>query len=826
MLATHFTLLAAGLVGSAVAQNVLFVDTLQELEYTEATQVLGYNATVVTEAEFSNMTTSEFAVYDALIFSDASSISQIQFITDARAQWTPAIEGNIIIIGTDPSNHGSYGTAGAVTLIDDGLRFAVNGTSTGLFFSFGYAYQSYSSAIEVDALAGFGEFTSYGAGGCYNDVHLVADSPALNGLSDEDLSNWGCSIHEVFASYPSDFSALAIANGATGEGAQTFADNSTGIPYILARGVTPSGCGNGVYESVYGEECDDGDDNGTDGDLCSSACRCIYGVEDALLGTCNSPPSSSSSVSSTATSTGTSTGTSAPTSTSSEEVFSTSTYSTPPSEDTPYSSVAPSSESTTASSTGSSTGPSTESTTESTTATPTATPTVTPSSSLIFPTLTLTPPSSSFTRSTHSPSFGNGTFTATSTNSLSASPSESASIAPSSSLSSASAGVSSASESVPGAPGTTSSASETTTGASETTSSAPASASTSAAADFFPDTVGAFSFLGCLGSEENFPSYSLILTSQDMDIEMCTSACADHVYAGLYDTECFCADLNTNNTVVAEGQCNLPCPGDETEHCGGISQSSRLARRQAGVPDNALLTAYVNTLLLGVAPAVTSTVTAVSTAVATETSVVASVSTITSCAPGDTACHIGSLTTATFTTVTTAVSVSVSTTTICVSGYCNAAYIFEVCNGTPAADEIVFVIEACSCRGGHAFVPAPCSGEACSGLTVYRPVPCSGSTPGGAVVYQPQACDHCSGGVTFIQAANSTATGGVVVPTPGGSWSPGTSSGGSSGGSSGSASGSAASPSKTTVVVVAGGNNLAASFASLLFVLGAMVLLA
>jgi len=43
MLATHFTLLAAGLVGSAVAQNVLFVDTLQELEYTEATQVLGYN---------------------------------------------------------------------------------------------------------------------------------------------------------------------------------------------------------------------------------------------------------------------------------------------------------------------------------------------------------------------------------------------------------------------------------------------------------------------------------------------------------------------------------------------------------------------------------------------------------------------------------------------------------------------------------------------------------------------------------------------------------------------------------------------------------------
>lgn len=54
------------------------------------------------------------------------------------------------------------------------------------------------------------------------------------------MSNWGNSLHEVITSYPSSFVPLAIAVGVTGTGSQRFADGSSGVPYILARGVTPS----------------------------------------------------------------------------------------------------------------------------------------------------------------------------------------------------------------------------------------------------------------------------------------------------------------------------------------------------------------------------------------------------------------------------------------------------------------------------------------------------------------------------------------------------------------------------------------------------------
>ena len=44
---TRFALLAASLSGSAVAQKVLFYETLQSREYTEATTVLGYDGKII-----------------------------------------------------------------------------------------------------------------------------------------------------------------------------------------------------------------------------------------------------------------------------------------------------------------------------------------------------------------------------------------------------------------------------------------------------------------------------------------------------------------------------------------------------------------------------------------------------------------------------------------------------------------------------------------------------------------------------------------------------------------------------------------------------------
>lgn len=132
----------------------------------------------------------------------------------------------------------------------------------------------------------------YGSAGSEEDK--AASSPALYSLNDTALSNWGCSVHEAFSSYPTtgktDFQALAIAQDVLGEGSQSFGDGSVGLPYIISHGATPAACGDGHWDEAYGEECDDG--NTLDGDGCSSSCKCESGLPNGD-GTCAEPPRSS-----------------------------------------------------------------------------------------------------------------------------------------------------------------------------------------------------------------------------------------------------------------------------------------------------------------------------------------------------------------------------------------------------------------------------------------------------------------------------------------------------------------------------------------------------
>ncbi len=199
-----------------------------------------------------------------------------------------------------------------MTLIDNAIRFAASGVSstgqsqTGLYFALSCYYQDVANAT-VDALSYFGDFEVRGDLDCYNEAHIVASSPALGTLDDTALSNWSCSVHEAFSVYPSvgvnGFQALAIAQNIIGAGSQTFGDGTIGLPYIISRGATPAGCGNGIWEPAFGEECDDGKNNGVAGDPCSLSCKCLSGRPSGS-GTClpplgNSSTSSSSSSKST-----------------------------------------------------------------------------------------------------------------------------------------------------------------------------------------------------------------------------------------------------------------------------------------------------------------------------------------------------------------------------------------------------------------------------------------------------------------------------------------------------------------------------------------------
>jgi hypothetical protein len=126
------------------------------------------------------------------------------------------------------------------------VNFAAGGSGTGLYAALSCMYESSPSNTVVPLLAGIGGFTVQGNGVCNNQVDIIAESPALIGLTNAMLSNWSCSVHEVFDTWPSNFIPLAIATDGTNK-TFTAPDGTQGIPYILASGVvyiptpTPTG---------------------------------------------------------------------------------------------------------------------------------------------------------------------------------------------------------------------------------------------------------------------------------------------------------------------------------------------------------------------------------------------------------------------------------------------------------------------------------------------------------------------------------------------------------------------------------------------------------
>lgn len=246
-------------------------------QYSTRAAAAGLTVVTATDAEWAARTTADFATFRAIILGDPTCGSTPPPAAVANASvWAAAIDGPILIIGTDEVFHVSQGGG---TLINSGISFVTSGTAgqTGAYISLSCYYDG-SAPVPVPLLAPFGTFTISGtSAGCFNDSHIVAVHPALSGSTDATLSNWGCSVHEIFRSFPTaTFLPLAIAENIPGAGNLTFADGTNGVPYILASGggITPVGCGNGIVEAP--EQCDDG--NTSSGDGCSSFCTIEGGV--------------------------------------------------------------------------------------------------------------------------------------------------------------------------------------------------------------------------------------------------------------------------------------------------------------------------------------------------------------------------------------------------------------------------------------------------------------------------------------------------------------------------------------------------------------------
>lgn len=209
----------------------------------------GFTVDVVDAATWGAMSAADFASYRAIILGDPQCVEDTAPLIAAetnRTVWGPEIDGNIIIIGTDPEFHSTFGPGGAQggdVVTDNGIAFAAaleGKTGAYITLSCYYAFAIPSTPVPVLDQFGGGVFTVVGqfSPSFTEDAHILSTDFALGTLTDDILSNWGQSVHEAFDSFDSSFEPLAISLGFTGTGSLTFPDGSIGIPYILTAGAT------------------------------------------------------------------------------------------------------------------------------------------------------------------------------------------------------------------------------------------------------------------------------------------------------------------------------------------------------------------------------------------------------------------------------------------------------------------------------------------------------------------------------------------------------------------------------------------------------------
>jgi hypothetical protein len=191
--------------------------------------LVGLTPVVVSSNQWVSMTRANFATYRAIVLGDHQCGGDYSAAAANVATWGAAVNGDIILIGSDPEFHARF-LPGPVTLIKNSVGFAgAAAKKTGLYFAFGCEIDAEAVVIILNALSpgGFGAISAD-----YDYCHIVATHPALATLTDADLSHWSTSVHAVFTNVPSDYIPLAVAAN------ESFTNNPppTGKPYILVKG--------------------------------------------------------------------------------------------------------------------------------------------------------------------------------------------------------------------------------------------------------------------------------------------------------------------------------------------------------------------------------------------------------------------------------------------------------------------------------------------------------------------------------------------------------------------------------------------------------------
>ena len=196
------------------------------LEATRAT-ALGFTVSVVDDTTWASMTAAQFADYQLIIVGDPTCGSLPSVVSQNAKNLADAVmaraggntkAGNRILIGTDPVYHSSQGGS---KLIDAAVDFAgVQEGASGLYLDFTCGDVDYDGngtgdgqdkllpLLTIDPSAGW---TQDRIPPCGGDVSLISNAAQFSTLKSTDIRGWGCSVHESFPTFPTDWSALAIA---------------------------------------------------------------------------------------------------------------------------------------------------------------------------------------------------------------------------------------------------------------------------------------------------------------------------------------------------------------------------------------------------------------------------------------------------------------------------------------------------------------------------------------------------------------------------------------------------------------------------------------
>jgi hypothetical protein len=213
----------------------------------------GFKVVLANDTKWDSMNAAAFAKYQVLVIGDKdcpdSSGSSSPAFAAAQANvgvWAPVVMssgGNRVIIGTDPVFHDLRGHPGGGTVIAEGIAFAGQiSKRTGAYVDLSCAYSGATPGTPVPLLAGLSsaganQFTAGGAP-CAGAIALVAQSGPTSGVSDNDLSNWECSVHNYFEHWGADYVPLAISTDPSVPVTYSARDVNTGSiasgsPYIL-----------------------------------------------------------------------------------------------------------------------------------------------------------------------------------------------------------------------------------------------------------------------------------------------------------------------------------------------------------------------------------------------------------------------------------------------------------------------------------------------------------------------------------------------------------------------------------------------------------------